>query len=253
MGSARDAQPHVGLPHGRSRLEVAGRRDLQARRHRQQGRQLPAQRRADGRRRDPAAEPGRAAHGRAMAEASTARRCTAPAPRRLATSSASRARRARRTCAASRCSCQNRSGAYTTKPGKLYFTFFDEPRAPFALPAMKNRVTRAYHLDGGADGEDDGREAAARSCISIARSSIRRPRSWSWRSRARKIVEAMTRRELLQLAASAPAPGLQPAIDGDRCNQAFSISRRVDARALARDDDRRVAARRRTRAADPRV
>ena len=28
----------------------------------------------------------------------------------------------------------------TTKPGKLYFTFFDEPRAPFALPAMKNTV-----------------------------------------------------------------------------------------------------------------
>ena len=27
----------------------------------------------------------------------------------------------------------------TTKPGKLYFTFFDEPRAPFELPAMKNR------------------------------------------------------------------------------------------------------------------
>ena len=34
----------------------------------------------------------------------------------------------------------------TTKPGKLYFTFFDEPRAPFALPAMKNTITRAYRL-----------------------------------------------------------------------------------------------------------
>jgi alpha-L-fucosidase len=34
----------------------------------------------------------------------------------------------------------------TTKPGKLYFTFFAEPRAPFELPAMKNRVTRAYRL-----------------------------------------------------------------------------------------------------------
>src|SRR5262249_20915869 len=34
----------------------------------------------------------------------------------------------------------------TTKPGALYFTFFDEPRAPFALPAMKNRVKRAYRL-----------------------------------------------------------------------------------------------------------
>ena len=34
----------------------------------------------------------------------------------------------------------------TTKPGKLYFTFFDEPRAPFELPAMKNAVKRAYLL-----------------------------------------------------------------------------------------------------------
>jgi alpha-L-fucosidase len=34
----------------------------------------------------------------------------------------------------------------TTKPGKLYFTFFDEPRAAFALPAMKNRPLRAYQL-----------------------------------------------------------------------------------------------------------
>jgi alpha-L-fucosidase len=34
----------------------------------------------------------------------------------------------------------------TTKPGKLYFTFFDEPRAPFALPRMKNTAKRAYRL-----------------------------------------------------------------------------------------------------------
>jgi alpha-L-fucosidase len=34
----------------------------------------------------------------------------------------------------------------TTKPGKLYFTFFAEPRAPFEIPAMKNRATRAYRL-----------------------------------------------------------------------------------------------------------
>ena len=32
----------------------------------------------------------------------------------------------------------------TTRPGKLYFTFFDEPRAPFEIPAMKNAVKRAY-------------------------------------------------------------------------------------------------------------
>ena len=34
----------------------------------------------------------------------------------------------------------------TTKPGKLYITFFDEPRAPFEIPAMKNTITRAYRL-----------------------------------------------------------------------------------------------------------
>jgi len=38
----------------------------------------------------------------------------------------------------------------TTKPGKLYFTFFSEPRAPFPMPAMKNAVKRAYHLADGA-------------------------------------------------------------------------------------------------------
>ena len=43
----------------------------------------------------------------------------------------------------------NTQWRYTTKPGKLYVTFFDEPRAPFPLPAIKNRITRAYHLDGG--------------------------------------------------------------------------------------------------------
>jgi alpha-L-fucosidase len=34
----------------------------------------------------------------------------------------------------------------TSKPGRLYFTFFDEPRAPFEIPAMKNTITRAYRL-----------------------------------------------------------------------------------------------------------
>jgi alpha-L-fucosidase len=34
----------------------------------------------------------------------------------------------------------------TAKPGKLYFTFFDEPRAPFPLPAMRNTPKRAYRL-----------------------------------------------------------------------------------------------------------
>jgi alpha-L-fucosidase len=34
----------------------------------------------------------------------------------------------------------------TMKPGKLYFTFFSEPRAPFEIPAIKNRITSAYRL-----------------------------------------------------------------------------------------------------------
>jgi len=34
----------------------------------------------------------------------------------------------------------------TTRPGKLFFTFFSEPRAPFEIPVMKNRVLRAYRL-----------------------------------------------------------------------------------------------------------
>jgi alpha-L-fucosidase len=38
----------------------------------------------------------------------------------------------------------------TTRPGKLYFTLFVEPRVPFALPPMKNAVKRAYRLADGA-------------------------------------------------------------------------------------------------------
>jgi len=48
----------------------------------------------------------------------------------------------------------------TAKPGKLYFTFFDEPRVPFPIPAMKNTLKRAYQLADGAPvktGSDAGR------------------------------------------------------------------------------------------------
>jgi alpha-L-fucosidase len=38
----------------------------------------------------------------------------------------------------------------TTKPGKLFFTFFNEPRAPFEIPPMKNQIKRAYRLADGA-------------------------------------------------------------------------------------------------------
>ena len=59
----------------------------------------------------PQAEPGHPAHRRPLAARSTARRSTARARRRSATSSANRARGARRTCAASRCSSRGTSGA----------------------------------------------------------------------------------------------------------------------------------------------
>ncbi len=38
----------------------------------------------------------------------------------------------------------------TTKPGKLYFTFFADPRSAFELPRMENAVKRAYRLSDGA-------------------------------------------------------------------------------------------------------
>ncbi len=40
----------------------------------------------------------------------------------------------------------NNEWRVTTKPGKLYFTFFAEPRVPFEIPRMKNKLLRAYRL-----------------------------------------------------------------------------------------------------------
>jgi alpha-galactosidase len=37
----------------------------------------------------------------------------------------------------------------TAKPGKLYFTFFTDPRVPFPLPRIQNEVKRAYRLTDG--------------------------------------------------------------------------------------------------------
>jgi alpha-L-fucosidase len=52
----------------------------------------------------------------------------------------------------------------TTRPGRLYFTFFHEPRVPFDLPVMKNAVKRAYTL---ADGQpiEVKREGERRSLV----------------------------------------------------------------------------------------
>jgi alpha-L-fucosidase len=53
----------------------------------------------------------------------------------------------------------------TTKPGKLYFTFFQEPRVPFELPPMRNAVERAYRLADGAPVEVRVENARARLVI----------------------------------------------------------------------------------------
>jgi alpha-L-fucosidase len=37
----------------------------------------------------------------------------------------------------------------TTKPGKVFITFFQEPRVPFPLPPLKNAIKRAYRLADG--------------------------------------------------------------------------------------------------------
>ena len=39
---------------------------------------------------------------------------------------------------------------YTTKRGRLFITFFAQPRVPFTLPTMQNAVKRAYRLADGA-------------------------------------------------------------------------------------------------------
>ena len=46
----------------------------------------------------------------------------------------------------------------TTKPGKLYLTFFAEPRATFEIPAMKNKLLRAYRLADKAPVDAEDRE-----------------------------------------------------------------------------------------------
>ena len=50
----------------------------------------------------------------------------------------------------------------TTKPGKLYFVFFEDPRSTFELPAMKNTVKRAYRLSDGLPVDVKTRRTASR-------------------------------------------------------------------------------------------
>ncbi len=72
------------------------------------------------------------------------------------------------------------SGACTTKPGRLYFTFFQEPRVPFPLPAMKNAVTRAYRL---ADERPIEVKADGRRPDAADRAAARRPDGHGHRGR----------------------------------------------------------------------
>lgn len=58
----------------------------------------------------------------------------------------------------------------TAKPGKLYFTFFDEPRVPFPIPEMKNTVKRAYQLADGAPVQTSS--AGGRTMLDIKRPII---------------------------------------------------------------------------------
>jgi alpha-L-fucosidase len=61
----------------------------------------------------------------------------------------------------------------TTKPGKLYFIFFEDPRSQFELPAMKNTVTRAYRLT-------DGLPVEVKTENGKTRLGLERPASGGW-------------------------------------------------------------------------
>ena len=145
LGDARDHQRHMGLSKRRHELEVARPDRLQARRHRQQGRQLPAERRSDRRRVIPQASQdilrtvGRwlKVNGDAVYGAGAS-----PFGQEFGEYTARGAKDVR----GQRLFLQQTEWRVTTKPGKLYFTFFSEPRAPFEIPAIKNKITRAYRL-----------------------------------------------------------------------------------------------------------
>ena len=65
---------------------------------------------------------------------------------------------ARKTCAARSSFLPHNEWRVTTKPGKLYLTFFDEPRAPFEIPAMKNRAHPRVSAGRQGAGRDENRE-----------------------------------------------------------------------------------------------
>ena len=95
---------------------------------------------------DPAGQPGHAAHGGPVAEAQRRRRL-----RRGADAVGRGAGRAdvaghEGPAGQRRSFLPHNEWRVTTRPGKLYFTFFQEPRVPFELPPMKNAVKRAYRL-----------------------------------------------------------------------------------------------------------
>ena len=58
----------------------------------------------------------------------------------------------------------------TTKPGKLYFTFFTIPREGFDLPAFKNPIKQAYLL-----GDPDKKPIAIEMTNSVRVARVPRP------------------------------------------------------------------------------
>ena len=61
----------------------------------------------------------------------------------------------------------------TTKPGKLYVVFFEDPRSVFQLPPMKNAVKRAYRLS-------DGLPVEVRMVNGKPALALERPASGGW-------------------------------------------------------------------------
>ena len=114
-------------------------------RHRQQGRQLPAQRRPDRRRPDSRAQRRAAGRGRQMDEGQRRGHLRQPIPLASARNTA-RPPRPRTATATSRQPSPARTGAAPPSPARSTSTIFKWPGEKFVLPEVKGKVTKAYLL-----------------------------------------------------------------------------------------------------------